>query len=79
MFDRGCAFLHRLRGEILLERDPANTAPAEEAFLTAMGIAQQKARGYELRAVLGLARLCDSTDRPADAHACSRLLLTVFR
>jgi predicted negative regulator of RcsB-dependent stress response len=25
------AFLHRLRGEILLKRDPANTAPAEEA------------------------------------------------
>src|SRR5262249_3394719 len=30
------AFLHRLRGEILLKRDPANTAPAEEAFLTAL-------------------------------------------
>ena len=23
------AFLHRLRGEILLKRDPANTAPGE--------------------------------------------------
>jgi hypothetical protein len=39
------AFLHRLRGEILLKRDPANTAPAEDALLTAIAIAQeQKAR-----------------------------------
>src|ERR1700730_6531872 len=30
------AFLHRLRGEILLKLDPANTAPAEDAFLTAI-------------------------------------------
>jgi predicted ATPase len=39
------AFLHRIRGEILYKRDPANTVPAEEAFLTAIAIAQrQKAR-----------------------------------
>jgi predicted ATPase len=45
------AFLHCLRGEILLKRDPANTAPAEDAFLTAIAIAQhQKARSFELRA-----------------------------
>ena len=38
------AFLRRLRGEILLKRDPANTAPAEEAFLAAIAVAQaQKA------------------------------------
>jgi hypothetical protein len=36
------AFLHRLRGEVLLKRDPANTAPAEDAFLTAIAIAQQQ-------------------------------------
>jgi predicted ATPase len=64
------AFLHRLRGEILLKRDPANTAPAEDAFLTAIAIAQQqKARSFELRAALSLAKLYHSTDRPADAHA----------
>jgi predicted ATPase len=52
------AFLYRLRGEILLKRDPANTAPAEEAFLTSMGIAQQqKAKSFELRAATSLARL----------------------
>jgi predicted ATPase len=64
------AFLHRLHGEILLKRDPANTAPAEEAFLTAIAIAQQqKARSFELRAALTLAKLYHSTGRPADAHA----------
>jgi predicted ATPase len=52
------AFLHRIRGEILLKRDPANTAPAEEAFLTAIAIAQQqKAKSFELRAATSLARL----------------------
>jgi predicted ATPase len=64
------AFLHRCRGEILLNRDPANTAPAEDAFLTAIAIAQkQKARSFELRAALDLARLYNSTSRSADAHA----------
>jgi predicted ATPase len=64
------AFLHRLRGQILLKRDPANTAPAKDAFLTAIGIAQQqKARSFELRAALDLARLYNSTNRSADAHA----------
>ena len=64
------AFLHRIRGEILLRRDPANTAPVEQAFLTAIAIAQQqKARSFELRAALSLAELYQSTGRPADAHA----------
>jgi predicted ATPase len=52
------AFLHRCRGEILLRRDPANTTPAEEAFLTAIAVAQQqKARSFELRAAMSMARL----------------------
>jgi predicted ATPase len=64
------AFLHRLRGEILLKRDAANMALAEDAFLAAISIAQQqKARSFELRAALSLAKLYHSTDRPADAHA----------
>jgi predicted ATPase len=64
------AFLHRCRGEILLKHDPANTAPAEDAFLTAIAIAQQqKARSFELRAGLDLARLYNSTSRSAAAHA----------
>ena len=61
---------HRIRGDILFKRDPANTAPAEEAFLTAIAVAQQqKARSFELRAALSLAKLYQSTGRAADAHA----------
>ena len=64
------AELHRTRGEILLKRDPANLAPAEEAFLTAIAVAkQQGTRSFELRAALALAKLYQSTGRPADAHA----------
>jgi len=64
------AFPHRLRGEILLKRGPANTAPAEDALLTAIAIPQQqKTRSFELRAALDLARLYRSTSRSADAHA----------
>ena len=64
------AELHRVRGEILLKRDPANPAPAEEAFLTAIAVAkQQGTRSFELRAALALAKLYQSTGRPAEAHA----------
>ena len=64
------AELHRARGDILLKRDPANLAPAEEAFLTAIAVAkQQGTRSFELRAALSLAKLYQSTARPAEAHA----------
>jgi class 3 adenylate cyclase/predicted ATPase len=64
------AELHRARGEILLEHGPANLAPAEDAFLTAIAVAKrQGARSFELRAALSLARLYRATDRPACAHA----------
>ena len=64
------AELHRARGEILLKRDPANPAPAEEAFLTAIAVAkQQGTRSFELRAALSLAKLYQSTGRPVEAHA----------
>ncbi|MGO8917191.1 MAG: tetratricopeptide repeat protein [Stellaceae bacterium] len=63
------AFLHRIRGEILLKRDPANTAPAEEAFRTAIAIAQQqKARSFQLRAATRLARLLRDQGKPPEAH-----------
>jgi predicted ATPase len=64
------SFLHRIRGEILLKHDPNDGPPAEEAFLTALAVAQQqKARSFELRAALSLAKLYQSTGRTADAHA----------
>ena len=48
----------------------APAAPAEEAFRTAVAVAkQQSTRSFELRAALSLAKLYQSTRRPADAHA----------
>jgi predicted ATPase len=64
------AELHRARGEILLKRDPDTSAPSEEAFQTAIAVAKkQAARSFELRAALALAKLYQSTGRPAEAHA----------
>jgi predicted ATPase len=64
------AFLHRIRGEILLKRDPADPALAEEAYKTAIAVArEQGARSWELLGALLLARLYHSTGRPSDAHA----------
>ena len=62
--------LHRTRGDILLRRDPANPAPAEEALLIAIAVAgRQGTRSFELRAALSLEKLYRATGRPADAHA----------
>jgi class 3 adenylate cyclase/predicted ATPase len=73
------ALLHRIRGVILLKCDRANRAPAEEAFLAAIAIAQaQKARSFQLRAALPLAQLYQSTARPAEAHAVLGLALEGF-
>src|SRR5262249_7378205 len=64
------AELHRIRGAILLKRDPANTAAAEQSLQAAIAIAQsQKARSFELRAALSLAKLYRAANRDADAHA----------
>jgi predicted ATPase len=64
------AELHRVCGEILLRRDPAKPAPAEEAFLAAIAVAKRQAtRSFELRASLSLAKLYQSTRRHADAHS----------
>jgi class 3 adenylate cyclase/predicted ATPase len=64
------AELYRARGEILLERHPSNPAPAEEAFQAAIAIAEQQGmRSFGLRAALSLAKLYQSTGRPADAQS----------
>jgi predicted ATPase len=64
------AELHRVRGEMLLKRDPADPAPAEEALLTAIAVAKgQATRSFELRAAFVLARLYQVTARRAEAHA----------
>jgi predicted ATPase len=64
------AEMHRIRGEILLKRDPADLASAEQALQTAIAIPQlQTARSFELRAALSLAKLYRAANRDADAHA----------
>jgi len=64
------AEVQRVRGELLLRREPADVGMAEAAFTRAVKIAQhQQTRTFELRAALSLAKLYHSTDRPADAHA----------
>jgi len=64
------AEMHRIRGEILLKRDSAGTAAAEQSLQVAIAIAQsQKARSFELRAALSLAKLYRAANRDADAHA----------
>jgi predicted ATPase len=64
------AEIHRVRAGILLKRDPADTAVAEQSLQTAIAVAQsQKARSFELRAALSLAKLYRAANRDADAHA----------
>jgi class 3 adenylate cyclase/tetratricopeptide (TPR) repeat protein len=64
------AELHRVRGDILLNRDPTDPVPAEDAYQTAVAIAkQQGARSFELRAALARAKLYQSTGRLVEAHA----------
>jgi predicted negative regulator of RcsB-dependent stress response len=64
------AEIHRIRAEILLKHDPADTAAAEQSLQAAIAIAQsQKARSFELRAALSLAKLYRAGNRDADAHA----------
>jgi predicted ATPase len=73
------AFLHRLRGDILLKRNLADPGPAEEAYRTAIAIAkEQGARSYELLASLALAKLYQLTGRPAEAHAVLAPVLEGF-
>ena len=60
---------HRVRGEMLVRRDPANPTLAEEALQTAIAVSKRQAtRSFELRASLALTKLYQSTGRPADAH-----------
>jgi adenylate cyclase len=71
--------LHSIRGDILLKVRPDDPAPAEQAFLAAIAVArQQGARSFCLQAALKLAKLYQSTGRPADAHAVLAPVLDGF-
>jgi predicted ATPase len=64
------AEIHCIRGEILLKREPADTAAAEQSLRAAIAVAQsQRARSFELRAALSLAKLYCVANRDADAYA----------
>jgi hypothetical protein len=64
------SFMHRIRGDILLKLDPANPAPPEDAYRMAIAIAnEQSARSPNLQAALALAKLYQSTARPAESQA----------
>ena len=61
----------RAQGQIISRVDivDPDPAPARAAYLTGVAVAQQqKARGFELRAALSLARLYQTAGRLADAR-----------
>jgi tetratricopeptide (TPR) repeat protein len=64
------AELHRLKGEVILARDPGATLEAETCFRRAIEIAKgQSAKWWELRATMSLARLLRDTGRRDEARA----------
>jgi hypothetical protein len=61
--------LYRVKGELLLIRDPPDEAEAERCLRTAIDIARrQKARFSELRATTSLARLLKRQGKTAEAR-----------
>jgi len=63
------AELHRLKGALLLTESSENCAQAEQCFRKAVEIAQrQKAKSWELRATLSLARLLAQQGRRDEAR-----------
>ena len=70
------AELQRLKGQLLLQADPANQPEAEACFHRAIAIARsQKARSWELRAATSLARLWRDQGKP---DAARELLAPVY-
>jgi DNA-binding winged helix-turn-helix (wHTH) protein/tetratricopeptide (TPR) repeat protein len=75
--------LYRLKGELLLQRSPANSAKrsndidqAERAFMTAIERARQtEAKSFELRAAMSLHRLLSEKGKRAEAR---RVLAEVY-
>jgi predicted ATPase len=62
--------LYKIKGDLLLIRDPPDEAEAERCFRTAIDIARrQKARFFELRAAASLARLLKRQGKPDEARA----------
>ncbi|MGH8065947.1 MAG: AAA family ATPase [Candidatus Entotheonellia bacterium] len=63
------AELRRLQGQLLLQQDATNTAPAETCFQQALAIARrQQAKSLELRATVSVARLWQEQGKRAKAR-----------
>jgi class 3 adenylate cyclase/predicted ATPase len=63
------AELHRLRGELLLERSSAPQGEAESCFHQALAVAHaQQAKSLELRAAMSLSRLWQQQGKRAEAR-----------
>ena len=70
------AELHRLRGELLVQRERNGTAEAERWFRSALAVARrQHARSLELRAATSLSRLLRRHRRYAESR---EVLSSVF-
>ena len=70
------AELYRVKGDLILAETPDQMAEAEKCFHQAIETAQhQKARAWELRATMSLARLWQHQNRCEEAHT---LLSEVF-
>jgi tetratricopeptide (TPR) repeat protein len=62
--------LYKVKGELLLTRDPPDEVETERCFRKAIDIARrQKARFFELRATASLARLLKQQGKPDEARA----------
>jgi len=63
------AELYRVKGQLLLKNDEGNAPEAENCFRKSIDIAQsQSAKGWELRAATGLARLWQSQEKTDEAR-----------
>src|SRR5262249_14477373 len=63
------AGLHRIKGELVLIKDPGNTAEAERCLYAAIDIARrQGGRLFELRATASLARLLKQQGKADEAR-----------
>ena len=63
------AELNRVKGELLMIKDPGNVAEGERCLHTAIDVARrQGARLFELRATVSLARLLRDTNRRDEAR-----------
>lgn len=71
--------IERLKGELLMMRDPASHAEAEACFQHALAIARaQEAKSWELRAATSMARLWSMEGRFAAAHSLLQPVCEAF-